>query len=175
VVNARLYLARSGRAGRIAPVHAIRRVDRRQLAGREPTLAAGVRDSQSVQTTSIGWVLTTRVRPLGAKGSVPLPKHWIVERMFGSFGRYRRLSKDDERNPSSSEAWTCLARTHRTARRLLPARDPTNGLPYLRAILVVGVLALGELSAGKLVEAAGSTAFTHQVTWPTTFDPNCDS
>jgi putative transposase len=27
---------------------------------------------------------------------------WIVERIFGWFGRYRRLSKDYERNPASS-------------------------------------------------------------------------
>ena len=30
---------------------------------------------------------------------------WIVERTFGWFGRYRRLSKDYEHNPASSEAW----------------------------------------------------------------------
>jgi iron(III) transport system permease protein len=40
---------------------------------------------------------------------------------------------------------------------------PLTRATCLRAILVVGVLALGELSAGKLVEAAGSTTFTHQV------------
>jgi len=35
-------------------------------------------------------------RPEGTKGVLLLPKRWIVERTLGWFGRYRRLSKDDE-------------------------------------------------------------------------------
>jgi putative transposase len=42
-------------------------------------------------------------RPDGAKGFVLLPKRWIVERTFGWFGRYRRLSKDYEETRASSE------------------------------------------------------------------------
>jgi putative transposase len=79
-----------------------------------------------------GWVLTTVLRPLGVKGYVHLPKRWIVERTFGWLGRYRRLSKDYEHNPASSEAWIYLAMTHRMARRLLPAREPGNRLRHLR-------------------------------------------
>ena len=33
-----------------------------------------------------------------------LPKRWIVERTFGWFNWYRRLSKDYEHNPATSEA-----------------------------------------------------------------------
>jgi putative transposase len=79
-----------------------------------------------------GWVLTTILRPLGAKGYVHLPKRWIVERTFGWLGRYRRLSKDYERNPASSEAWIYLAMTHRMARQFFPAREPGNRLRHLR-------------------------------------------
>lgn len=79
-----------------------------------------------------GWVLTTILRPVGVKGYVHLPKRWIVERTFGWLGRYRRLSKDYEHNPASSEAWIYLAMTHRMARRLLPARDKANRLARLR-------------------------------------------
>jgi putative transposase len=79
-----------------------------------------------------GWVLTTILRPLGAKGYVHLPKRWIVERTFGWLGRYRRLSKDYERNPASSEAWIYLAMTHRMARQLIPAREPGNRLRRMR-------------------------------------------
>jgi putative transposase len=79
-----------------------------------------------------GWVLTTVLRPLGVKGYVHLPKRWIVERTFGWFGRYRRLSKDYEHNPASSEAWIYIAMTHRMARQFLPARDRTNRLRRLR-------------------------------------------
>lgn len=79
-----------------------------------------------------GWVLTTIVRPLGANGYVHLPKRWLVERTFGWFGRYRRLSKDYEHNPASSEAWIYLAMTHRMARQLVPAREPGNRLRRMR-------------------------------------------
>jgi putative transposase len=75
---------------------------------------------------TFGWVLTTVLRPVGVQGYVHLPHRWIVERTFGWFGRYRRLSKDDEANPKSSEAWIHLAMTHRMARQLITARDPEN-------------------------------------------------
>jgi putative transposase len=55
-----------------------------------------------------------------------------VERAFGWFGRYRRLSKDFEHNPASSEAWIYIAMIHRMARLLLPAREPDNRLKRRR-------------------------------------------
>jgi putative transposase len=51
-------------------------------------------------------------------GFVPLPKRWIVERTFGWWGRYRRLSKDYEQSPASSAAWVYLAMIHVMVRRL---------------------------------------------------------
>jgi putative transposase len=51
------------------------------------------------------------------------PWRWIVERTFGWFGRYRRLSKDYETNPRTSEAWVYIAMTHRMSRFLLPQRN----------------------------------------------------
>jgi len=48
---------------------------------------------------------------------------WIVERTFGWFGRYRRLSKDYEHNPRSSEAWIYIAMIHRMSRFMLPRRN----------------------------------------------------
>jgi putative transposase len=39
-----------------------------------------------VQET-FGWLLTTILRPRGAKGYVHLPRRWIAERTFGWFGR----------------------------------------------------------------------------------------
>ncbi len=50
-----------------------------------------------------GWLLQTVLRPARVKGFVVLPKRWIVERTFAWLGRYRRHSKDYERNPASSE------------------------------------------------------------------------
>jgi hypothetical protein len=51
-----------------------------------------------------------------------------VERTFGWLGRYRRLNKDYEENPASSEAWIRIAKSHRMARRLKPGRDKENRL-----------------------------------------------
>jgi transposase len=48
---------------------------------------------------------------------------WIVERTFGWFGRYRRLSKDYEHNPRSSETWIYIAMIHRMSRFMLPKRN----------------------------------------------------
>jgi putative transposase len=54
------------------------------------------------------------------KGFHPLPKRWVVERTFAWLYRYRRLSKDYEFRPSSSEAMIYLASAHLLLRRLVP-------------------------------------------------------
>ena len=65
-----------------------------------------------------GWVLQTVLRPVEARGFVVLPKRWIVERTFAWIGRYRRHSKDYERNPETSEAMIYLAMINLMSRRL---------------------------------------------------------
>ena len=45
---------------------------------------------------------------------------WIVERTFGWFNRYRRLSKDYERHPKHSEAWAKVAMINLMIHRLQP-------------------------------------------------------
>jgi len=57
-------------------------------------------------------------RPADQKGFVLLPRRWVVERTFAWFGRYRRLSKDYERCPKSSEGWVYLASIHRLLKHL---------------------------------------------------------
>jgi putative transposase len=52
------------------------------------------------------------------KGFVVIPKRWIVERTFGWLNRYRRLSKDDELLPATSEAVIQVAMIHLMIRRL---------------------------------------------------------
>lgn len=47
-----------------------------------------------------------------------LPKRWIVERTFGWFNWYRRLSKDYEHNPKTSEAMICFTACTLMLRRL---------------------------------------------------------
>jgi len=51
---------------------------------------------------------------------VVLPKRWIVERTFGWLNRYRRLSKDYEQTPASSEAMVYLAMINLMLHRLSP-------------------------------------------------------
>jgi putative transposase len=38
-----------------------------------------------------------------------LPRRWVVERIFGWLGRYRRLNRDYERQSHTGETMVCLA------------------------------------------------------------------
>ncbi len=51
-------------------------------------------------------------------GFVVLPKRWVVERTFAWLGRYRRLSKDYEHCPKSSEGMVFAASIHILLKRL---------------------------------------------------------
>lgn len=51
---------------------------------------------------------------------VVLPKRWIVERTFAWLGKYRRLSKDYETLPASSEMMIYLAMINLMIHRLKP-------------------------------------------------------
>lgn len=68
--------------------------------------------------STFGWVLQTVLRPVGIKGFVVLPKRWIVERTFSWINRYRRHSKDYERNPDTSAAMIHIAMINLMSRRL---------------------------------------------------------
>ena len=67
------------------------------------------------------WVLDIVPRPTTAPGFQVLPRRWVVERTFAWLGRYRRLSKDYEGLPETSEAWIRLAMIDRIPHRLGPA------------------------------------------------------
>ncbi len=53
-----------------------------------------------------------------ATGFVVLPTRWVVERTFAWLGKYRRLSKDYEALPETSEALIYATMVHIMARRL---------------------------------------------------------
>jgi len=61
----------------------------------------------------------------GLQGFHVLPRRWVVERTFAWLGRSRRLSKDYERKPTSSEAQVYLA-----SGRLLLRQICNNQTPY---------------------------------------------
>ena len=67
-----------------------------------------------------GRAIEVVARPAGAKGCRLLPRRWVVERTFAWLGRCRRLSKDDEALPATSEAWIHVAMIHLLLKRLDP-------------------------------------------------------
>lgn len=66
----------------------------------------------------LGWTIQIVNRPKKSKGFVLLPRRWVVERTFGWLNWYRRLSKDYEHRPRSSEAQVQLAMISLLRRRL---------------------------------------------------------
>jgi putative transposase len=75
--------------------------------------------------TECGWELEITKRTDKEKGFKVVPKRWVVERTFGWLGRYRRLSKDYEGLPETSEAMIKMAMIHIMVRRL----EPTSQYP----------------------------------------------
>ena len=55
---------------------------------------------------------------LAPKGFHVLPRRWVVERTFSWIEHNRRMSKDYERLPESSEAFIYVAMSRLMARRL---------------------------------------------------------
>jgi len=107
----------------------------RRVGRRMPRLAKVMADQAYRVVALAAWIKehcrwhleTTGKRPGQAKFE-PLKWRWIVERTFGWFGRYRRLSKDYEHNPKSSEAWIYIAMIHRMSRSSLPDRNKDDDL-----------------------------------------------
>lgn len=59
------------------------------------------------------------------KGFHVLPRRWVVERTFGWLGRYRRMSKDYEFHPETSEMMVHIAMINLMVRRLAPSTQTT--------------------------------------------------
>jgi Transposase DDE domain len=68
-----------------------------------------------------GWILEVVKRTDDVKGFKLLPRRWVVERTFGWLGRFRRMSKDYEFHPETSESLIHLAMINIMARRLAAA------------------------------------------------------
>ena len=67
-----------------------------------------------------GWKLEHLKRTDDQPGFTVIPKRWVVERTYSWFGHYRRLSKDYEFLPTTSEVMIFAAMVHLMVRRLKP-------------------------------------------------------
>jgi putative transposase len=81
----------------------------------------------------LGWHIQIVKRPKKVKGFVLLKRRWVVERTSGWLNWYRRLSKDYEHQPQSSEAQVQLAMISvlrkRQGRRKVLLKRATELLP----------------------------------------------
>jgi putative transposase len=97
-----------------------------KLAGRFPRLWLLWADGGYTGTLLVwalvaaGVVIEIVAKPAGVTTFALLPKRWIVERTFAWLGRCRRLSKDYEALPATSEAWIHVAMIHLMLKRLAP-------------------------------------------------------
>lgn len=67
------------------------------------------------------------------KGFQVLPRRWVVERSFAWLGRSRRLSRDYERKPASSQSHVYIASTRLMLRKIFKNRELLQE-PVLEAI-----------------------------------------
>src|SRR5262249_53363606 len=73
--------------------------------------------------SNAAWELEIVRRPKDAEGWVTLPIRWTVERTFAWLGRCRRLIKDHEKSPLSSESFIKLAMIQLMPPRLRPSES----------------------------------------------------
>ncbi len=64
------------------------------------------------------WLVQVVLRPKEHKGFVLLPKRWVVERTFGWLMNCRRLTRDYEKLPETSETFIYLVMIRIMVRRL---------------------------------------------------------
>ena len=65
-----------------------------------------------------GWVLESVRGAVGKTSFEVEPKRWISERTLGWLNYYRRLGKDDEELPETSEVMLLIAMSHLMVKRL---------------------------------------------------------
>ena len=99
----------------------------RQLVGRFPRLERIWADGAYAGKLGLwaknvgGWSLELVRRPARQRTFQVLPRRWVVERTFAWLGRYRRLRKDYEELPETTEAWVYADMTGLMLARLAPS------------------------------------------------------
>ena len=90
---------------------------------------AGAEFEAQVQE-EFGWTLDIGIKEPGQRGFCVQRKRWLIEQLFGCWGRYRTLSRDYEQNPQCSRATLQVASLHRWLRRLKPAPNADPPFRY---------------------------------------------
>ncbi|WP_165967018.1 transposase [Actinomadura sp. 7K507] len=90
---------------------------------------------------ALGITVTTVQPEPGTKGFVPVPKRWVAEQTFGTTMLHRRLARDYEKLPASSEAHLYWAATDRMTRRLTGTTTRWRDTTPPDEVLAVGAAA----------------------------------
>lgn len=95
----------------------------RVVAGADDTVTKtlvdqGFRNAVVAHGAVLGIDVEIDERSLADSGFVPQLKRWIVERAYGILMFHRRLVRDYEHRPASSESWVYRAMTEVMSRRM---------------------------------------------------------
>ncbi|MFF4415679.1 IS5 family transposase [Streptosporangium sp. NPDC001559] len=101
-----------------------------QIAATHPTIRktwvdGGYRQHLVEHAAALGIDMQIVRRTPGARGFTVLPRRWVVERTLGWFMLHRRLARDYEALPASSEAMIHITMIDLMSRRLTGESTPT--------------------------------------------------
>lgn len=93
---------------------------------------AGFKNAVTDHGAELGIDVETVHRDPGARGFAPLPKRWIVERVYGTLMLHRRLVRDYERRTASAASMLYWSMTDLMSRRLTGTATPSwrTGQPW---------------------------------------------
>jgi transposase len=85
----------------------------------------GFKNAVTAHGATLGIDVQTVQRNPADKGFVPQPKRWVVEQTYGILALHRRLARDYEHRPASSESRVYWAMSDVMTRRLTGTATPT--------------------------------------------------
>ena len=85
----------------------------------------GFKSSVAAHGATVGIDVEVVERNPADRGFVPQPKRWVVEQTYGTLALHRRLVRDYEHRPASSESRVYWAMTDVMARRLTGTSVPS--------------------------------------------------